>query len=69
MIIRIPRTDCFYDTMIHQAGCDLGCLDCIFRELGCSGIQENFVNIRNTLARMTIIDLLGKNIQELIKLL
>lgn len=69
MIIRIPRTDCFYDTTIHQACCNLGCLDCIFRELGCSGTQENLVNKRNILARMTVIDLLEKNIKELIKLL
>ena len=66
MKIRIPNTHCFYDTMNHQASCNLCCSNCLFRDFGCGASARN---TRNRLARMSIIDLLECSIKELIKLL
>ena len=68
MIIKIPNTNCTYNTFYHQASCEQACLYCGFSKLGCSRIKFS-TEQRNRLARMTVIDLLERNIQDLIKLL
>ena len=68
MIIKIPHTNCSYNTMYHQASCEQECPNCYFSHLGCSRTRFSS-DKRNSLARMYIIDLLEMHIKELIKLL
>lgn len=66
MKIKIPNTNCIYNTITHQSSCNLCCSNCTFRHSGCDGVMRDK---RNRLARTTVINLLENNIKELIKLL